>query len=139
MVFNGRGEIALIRRGKAPLYGHWMIPGGSLEWGETLEQAAVREVREETGLDIEVETFVDFVQAIAPGEPGYHFLIMDYAAHATAGSLAAASDALEAEWVAVDSLAAYDLRPELLRVIHKARRLTRRTPARPGRESSSRG
>jgi 8-oxo-dGTP diphosphatase len=125
VVFNAQGEIVLIKRGKAPHYGRWMIPGGSLEWGETLEQAAVREVREETGLDIEIETFVDFFQAISPEAPGYHFLIMDYAARAIAGSLAAASDALEARWVGVDSLVAYDLTPELLTVIDKARRLTR--------------
>jgi 8-oxo-dGTP diphosphatase len=126
VVFNAQGEIVLIKRGKDPHYGRWMIPGGSLEWGETLEQAAVREVREETGLDIEIETFVDFFQAISPEAPGYHFLIMDYAARAIAGSIAAGSDALEARWVAVDSLVAYDLTPELLIVIDKARRLTRR-------------
>jgi 8-oxo-dGTP diphosphatase len=139
VVFNQRGEIALIKRGKPPHFGRWMIPGGSLEWGETLEQAAVREVREETGLDIEIETFVDFVEAMVPGEAGYHFLIMDYAARAVTGSLAAASDALEAEWVSSDSLAAYDLAPELLQVIDKARRLTQRTASGTGGESSSGG
>lgn len=126
VVFNAEGEIVLIKRGKAPHYGRWMIPGGSLEWGETLEQAAVREVKEETGLDIEIETFVDFSQAISLGATGYHFLIMDYAAHPIAGSLEAASDALEARWVSVGSLVAYDLTPELLMVIDKARQLTRR-------------
>ena len=58
-----------------------MVPGGALEWGETLEEAAVREVREETGIDIEIETFVEMIEAITPGDSGFHYVIMDYAAH----------------------------------------------------------
>jgi 8-oxo-dGTP diphosphatase len=129
VVFNDRNEILLIRRGKEPHYGRWMVPGGTLEWGETLEKAAIREVREETGIDIEIETFVEIIEAInpgGPGEPGFHFVIMDYAAHAVSGTLLAASDALDAAWVHVDSLGEYDLTADLVAVIAKARRATRR-------------
>ena len=55
VVFGASGEILLIKRGKPPHYGRWMVPGGTLEWGETLEEAVLREVREETGIDIEIE------------------------------------------------------------------------------------
>jgi ADP-ribose pyrophosphatase len=128
VVFNDRDEILLIKRGKAPHYGRWMIPGGTLEWGETLEQAAVREVREETGIEIEIETFVEIIEAINPGESGFHFVIMDYAANAVGGMLAAASDALDAVWAGGDSLGEYDLPSELVVVIAKARSATRRRP-----------
>ena len=72
VVFSARNEILLIKRGKAPNLGRWMVPGGTLEWGETLEDAAVREVREETGIDIEIEAFVEIIEAITPGEGGFH-------------------------------------------------------------------
>lgn len=126
MVFNAAGDVLLIRRGKEPQYGRWMVPGGTLEWGETLEEAAVREVREETGIEIEIETFVEIIEAITPGDLGFHFVIMDYAAHERSGVLAAGSDALDAVWVSAEAQDDYDLSEELLAVIGKARRLTGR-------------
>lgn len=128
VVFGAGEEILLIKRGKAPNYGRWMVPGGTLEWGETLEEGAIREVREETGIEIEIEAFVEIIEAMTPGEDGYHFVIMDYAARAVGGTLAAGSDALEAVWVAPQALRDFDLTPELLRVIEKARRATNRRP-----------
>lgn len=126
VVFNTAGDILLIRRGKEPQYGRWMVPGGTLEWGETLEEAAVREVREETGIDIKIEAFVEIIEAITPGDSGFHFVIMDYAAHAQSGVLAAGSDALDAAWVSAGAQHSYDLSEELVAVIGKARRLTGR-------------
>jgi len=127
VVFNASGDVLLIRRGKEPQYGRWMVPGGTLEWGETLEEAAVREVREETGIDIAIETFVEIIEAITPGDSGFHFVIMDFAAHEQSGVLAAGSDALDAEWVSAQAQNGYDLSEELVAVIGKARRLTGRT------------
>lgn len=121
VVFNDAGEILLIRRGKPPHYGRWMVPGGTLEWGETLEEATVREVREETGIDIVIESFVEIIEAIIPGDSGFHYVIMDYAARAVSGSLQAGSDALDAAWVSPEGLSSLELTPELLGVIHKAR------------------
>ena len=126
VVFNAQDQILLIKRGKAPHYDRWMVPGGSLEWGETLKQGAVREVREETGIEIEIETFVELIEAITPDGSGYHFVIIDYAAHAVGGKLAAASDATDAVWAPAEALSEYDLTPELLVVIKKARQLTQR-------------
>jgi 8-oxo-dGTP diphosphatase len=126
VVFNAHNEILLIKRGKAPRIGEWMVPGGTLEWGETLVEAARREVKEETGIDIEVEAFVEMIEAITPGEGGFHYVIMDYAARSLGGVLAAASDALDAVWVSPRALGDYDLSTDLLRVIDKARRATGR-------------
>jgi 8-oxo-dGTP diphosphatase len=126
VVFNEQEEILLIKRGKEPHFGRWMVPGGTLEWGETLEQAAIREVREETGIEIVIEAFVEVIEAISSGEPGFHYVIMDYAGRAVSGSLAAASDALDAVWAADGSLSEYDLTPELVGVIEKAKKATNR-------------
>jgi 8-oxo-dGTP diphosphatase len=128
VVFNARDEILLIKRGKPPHYGRWMVPGGTLEWGETLEQAARREVKEETGVEIEIESLVEIIEAITPGGEGYHFVIIDYVARAVSGALAPASDALDAVWAGLNSLPDYELTPELLGVIDKARAATGRIP-----------
>lgn len=125
MVFNAAGDLLLIKRGKAPNYGRWMVPGGTLEWGETLEQATIREVREETGIDIEIDAFVEIIEAIIPGENGFHYVIMDYAARAVSGSLRAGSDALEAAWVPLEALGSLDPTPDLVRVIEKAQAFRR--------------
>lgn len=127
VVFNAEGEILLIKRGKNPHYGRWMIPGGALEWGETLEAAAVREVREETGIEIAIESFIETIEAILPGDEGHHFVIMDFAARSIGGILKADSDALDAVWAPVASLARYDLTEELQIVIENAARLTGRS------------
>ncbi len=126
VVFNDRHEILLIKRGKAPNYGQWMVPGGTLEWGESLEECAVREVREETGVEIEIETFVEIIEAIQRGGADFHYVIMDFAARAVSGTPKASSDALEAVWAGLDALAPYRLSKELLAVIDKARRVTGR-------------
>jgi len=126
VVFDAQDRILLIKRGKAPHYGEWMVPGGTLEWGETLEQAAIREVREETGIEIEIEAFVELIEAITTGPDGFHFIIADFAARARGGVLRAASDALDAIWVAPDSLDGHDLNPQLRAVIAKAREITGR-------------
>jgi 8-oxo-dGTP diphosphatase len=126
VVFNERNEILLIRRGKEPHYGKWMVPGGTLEWGETLEAAAAREVLEETGVAIRIDAFVEIVEALTYGDDGFHFVIVDYAATALAGSPVAASDALAAEWMSPEALEALDLAPDLVRVIERARDLTGR-------------
>ena len=128
VVFNAEDAILLIKRGKAPNYGRWMVPGGRLEWGETLVDATVREVFEETGIRIEIEAFVEIIEALTPGPEGFHYVIMDYAAHAISGDLAAGSDALDAVWVGRERLSEYDLTPDLARVIEKARRATGRLP-----------
>lgn len=123
VVFNDADEILLIRRGKEPMYGRWMVPGGTLEWGETLEAAAVREVLEETGIEIRIDGFVEIIEALTPGEAGFHFVIMDYVASAIGGTLQAGSDALEATWFGAAALNDLDLTADLVSVIEKARRL----------------
>jgi len=114
------GRVLLIRRGKAPLYGRWVVPGGTVELGETLEQALVREVREETGLEVRPVSFLtafDRILRAADGRVAYHYVILDYLCERLGGELRAASDALEARLVAPDELGSYELPPKALEVV----------------------
>ena len=113
------GKVLLIKRGKEPLRGRWLVPGGTVELGETLREAVVREVREETGLDVtplEMLTVVDHIDR-PEGRVLHHYVIVDYLCEPVAGQLQAASDADAAAFVAQEDLAAYDLPPAAFEVV----------------------
>ena len=95
------GRVLLIRRGREPLKGHWSLPGGLLELGESLTEGVIREVREETGLTVEPVELVELLDRIhREGERvRYHYVIADYLCRVTGGQLQAASDAGAAKWV----------------------------------------
>ena len=113
------GKVLLIRRGKPPLYGRWVVPGGTVELGEPLEQALVREMLEETGLVVEpVELLTVFDRIEREGERVvYHYVIVDYLCRLVSGEARAASDALDVAWAAPSELAGYDLPPKALEVV----------------------
>ncbi len=116
------GSVLLVRRGKPPLLGRWTIPGGTVELGETLEQALVRELQEETALRIapvELLTVVDRIERDRQGVR-YHFVIVDYLCRWLAGEAAAGSDALEVAWAAPEELVRYDLPAKSLAVVQAA-------------------
>jgi 8-oxo-dGTP diphosphatase len=92
------GEVLLIRRGKAPLAGQWSIPGGRMEFGETLHAAALRELKEETGVEAQILGLIDVVDSLEPGA-GWHGVLVDFAARWIAGEPVAGDDALEAAFV----------------------------------------
>jgi ADP-ribose pyrophosphatase YjhB (NUDIX family) len=94
-------RVLLIRRGREPLKGHWSLPGGLLELGESLTDGVRREVREETGLTVEPLELIELLERIqAQGERvRYHYVIADYLCRVTGGALQAASDADAARWV----------------------------------------
>jgi len=93
------GRVLLIRRGAAPRAGHWSLPGGAQEIGETYAEACAREVREETGLEIEVLGLIDVVDSISRDESGrvrYHYLLADVLARPRGGTLKAGGDVADA-------------------------------------------
>jgi ADP-ribose pyrophosphatase len=105
-------RVLLVRRGKAPAAGVWAIPGGSVELGETLQEAAEREILEETGLTVRarepVFTF-DSVERDAVGSVRFHYVIVDLMADYIAGEPFPGDDALEVRWVSADELSALEL------------------------------
>jgi 8-oxo-dGTP diphosphatase len=113
------GRVLLIRRGKEPLKGRWSIPGGTLELGESLEEAVVRELREETGLEVRPVSLLTVFDRIERRESRveYHFVIVDFLCERVSGVLRAASDAEDAVWAARADLADYALHPKTLDVV----------------------
>jgi ADP-ribose pyrophosphatase YjhB (NUDIX family) len=104
-------EILLIRRARGAAVGKWAIPGGRVEFGEGLKDALVREVREETGLDVTVGRFLGWAERMGD-EPGpYHYVILDFAAEATdpAATPQAGDDADDVAWVPTNALETYPL------------------------------
>ncbi len=117
-------RVLLVQRGSEPLKGHWTLPGGMLEVGETLAAGVAREVREETGLEVETVELVEILDRIyREGERiRYHYVIADYLCRVMGGELRAASDAAAVRWVERaewNSHSALVLDPITVRVIEK--------------------
>ncbi len=92
------GKLLLVRRQHEPAKDQWTLPGGVVEWGESLVEAAKREAKEETGLDVKLDSIMDVVELIErddQGNPTHHYVLIDYLAYAVAGKLQAGSDAAE--------------------------------------------
>jgi 8-oxo-dGTP diphosphatase len=118
--------VLLVRRGKPPNIGAWTLPGGAQELGETTEDAARRELLEETGIEVGKLHFAATVDNIRHDETGrvrFHYTIIDFAARWVAGEPVADTDVTEAVWAPLDALDDYGLWSEAHRVIAIARRL----------------
>jgi len=111
VIKDDAGRLLLIKRGHEPAAGRWSIPGGRIEAGESDVDALVREVREETGLEVAAGRLLGAVQR--PGLAGAVVDIRDYLAVVTGGELAAGDDAADARWVPAAQLALMDARGEL--------------------------
>ena len=119
------GQILLEKRKNEPGKDKWSIPGGLVELGETVEQAVIREVKEETGLDVEEPEQVDVVDSITKDEKSeikYHFVIIDFFLRLRGGELRALSDAEELRWVRLDRVEDYDLTRTFRAFFQKNRR-----------------
>ena len=104
-------RLLMIRRGHGPAAGEWSVPGGRVEAGETLAEAVVREVAEETGLPVVCEQLIGWVERV---DAEHHFVIFDFAATPLGPEpLRAADDAAEAAWVPLSEVADLDLVPGL--------------------------
>lgn len=112
-----RGEqVLLIRRGTPPRQGEWSLPGGRIEPGERAVDAALRELREETGVEAEIAGLIDVIDGVFP-EAGRHYVLIDYAARWISGEPVAGDDAVEARFVALDQVEALVNWSETRRII----------------------
>jgi len=105
-------KILLEQRKNEPSKGKWSVPGGLVELGESMEEAVIREVKEETGLEVYEPRLVDVVNYVSFGERGavmYHYVIVDYLVTVGSGKPKAASDAAALKWVPFNELEEYDL------------------------------
>jgi 8-oxo-dGTP diphosphatase len=119
LVFND-GKVLLVRRGHEPRKGRWSLPGGVVELGETVRDAARREIREECHIEIEIERTLDVLDRIFKDPDGrvqYHYVLIVLLARYKSGELRADSDIEAAEWADVHDLARYDLPDEQQRLI----------------------
>ena len=122
------GRVLLIRRQFEPLAGRWSIPGGAVEVGETLAQGLAREMREETGLDVEVGPLVDVFDRITRDHDGrvrYHYVLADFLCWTSTGEPVAGSDVSEVALAEMNELDRYDLTPKTLEVITRALQMSR--------------
>ena len=125
IVFKG-DHVLLVRRGKLPNIGSWTLPGGAQELGESAEDAARRELMEETGVGVGTLHFaahVDNIRRDAAGRVQFHYTILDFTGLWESGEPVAASDVSEAIWVPLNRLEEYKMWSEAYRVIAIARRL----------------
>ena len=125
------GKVVLVRRRYEPLAGQWSLPGGTLELGETLEAGAAREIREETGLHVEVGPIIEVFDRIMLDDERhvrYHFVLVDYLCRPVGGELQAGSDVDDAALVAPASLGPYNLTDKARAVIARALELDREAP-----------
>lgn len=116
------GRVLLVRRGGAPARGLWAIPGGGLKLGETLQQGAEREIREETGIVIRAGDPIFTCDSFDRDEKGrcrFHYVIVDMAAEYVSGELKAADDALEARWISPAELLSIPATQSTLRLLRQ--------------------
>jgi 8-oxo-dGTP diphosphatase len=119
-------EILLVRRAKPPRMGEWSIPGGAQSLGETVFEAAIREVREETGIAIRptgIVTVVDSIIRDAEQRPQFHYTLVEISAEWTAGEAVAADDVDDVRWATPAAAATLVKWDETLRIIAEAARL----------------
>ncbi len=121
----------LIRRGRPPRQGGWSIPGGRQEAGETVHQAVHREIREEAGIDIDILDVAAVVDLIDRDETEllHHYTVIDMLAEWRSGEIIAGDDAMDAAWVSLDEIGAYDLPDLQIDVITQAAQQRRRRAA----------
>jgi 8-oxo-dGTP diphosphatase len=118
-------EVLLIKRGTPPRLGQWSLPGGRLEWGETTTAGALRELKEETGVEAELLGLIEVVDGIftsrTSGEVTRHYIMIDYAARWLSGEPVAGDDAAEARFVSFAQAEAMVEWDETVRIIIAAR------------------
>jgi mutator protein MutT len=120
VIVDGAARVLLVKRRFAPLAGEWSLPGGAVDVGETLQECVVREIREETGLEVEVGAVIEVFDRImhdVEGRVQYHYVLVDYVCRPVGGTPAAASDVADVAWADPGALAGFSLTEKATAVI----------------------
>ena len=123
-------EVLLVERAKPPIRNRWSIPGGAQEIGETVREAASRELMEETGLEADVIGLIDVVDGITRDQDSrvqFHYTLVDFAAEWRSGEAAAADDVAAVRWVPLADLEAMGLWTETVRIIRRGQSMRTRS------------
>ena len=123
------GHVLLVQRAQEPLSGKWTLPGGAVELGETLEEAVVRELREETGLEVRVLELIEAFERMARDDNDrlrYHYVLLDYLCVPVSGELLAGSDVAAAAWVRPEEFVRYQVTEKARSICDKGLALLRR-------------
>jgi ADP-ribose pyrophosphatase YjhB (NUDIX family) len=118
------GDVLLVQRGKPPYEGFWSLPGGAVQWGESAKQAALRELKEETGLlasDLSLGDVVDAIHRDSNGTTQAHYLIVVFGTRDVLGEVTAADDVRDAGWFSPDARTRLKRTPGLETAIEKAK------------------
>ncbi len=130
VVFRG-DEVLLVERAKPPIRNRWSIPGGAQEIGETVHEAALRELMEETSLEADLIGLIDVVDSITRDQDSrvqFHYTLVDFAAEWRSGEAAAADDVVAVRWVPLADLEAMGLWTETVRIIRRGQSMRTRSP-----------
>ena len=121
------GKALIVKRAHEPRKGEWSLPGGRVELGESLEHATRREIKEETGLDVEVGPLVEVFDRVhrLDGRVRYHFVIVDYLCRCDGGEACAGDDAEDVAWVTAGELEAFGVNAHAAAVIRKGLEMAR--------------
>ena len=116
-------EVLLVKRKNAPYKGQWSIPGGKQRLGETVTQAAHRELMEETGVEVNELTLIDVIDIMVPDEEGeilYHYIVVDFRAYWMSGECSPGDDAQDVKWFNLNKIGSLSLLDKTRKTILKA-------------------
>lgn len=126
-----KGCVLIVQRGRAPSKGVWTVPGGAVDLGETMRQAAAREVQEECGIEVEVGEVVGILDNVVRDEQArirYHYAIIDFAARHTSGELRPNDELMDAAWITPAEFDAYGVPAKAREVLLNALNIYRQEP-----------
>ncbi len=142
VIVDEAARVLLVKRRFEPLAGQWSLPGGAVDVGETLEACVIREMREETGLDVEVGRVIEVFDRImrdAEGRVQYHYVLVDYVCRPVGGTASAASDVAEVAWADAGALSEFRLTDKAVAVIAQGMALAAEAGWAPGGAEGPRG